>query len=99
MTRKFEYVNRILSDGVETLTPKFNLPKRATQNSAGYDFFNPEEVTISPNEIKYVKTGIKAYMRDDEVLILANRSSNPKKKGLILINRDWHNRWRLLQQS
>ena len=33
-----------------------------------------------------VKTGIKAYMLEDEVLILANRSSNPGKKGLILAN-------------
>ena len=33
-----------------------------------------------------IKTGIKAYMQDDEVLILANRSSNPGKKGLILAN-------------
>ena len=33
-----------------------------------------------------VKTGIKAYMESDEVLILANRSSNPGKKGLILAN-------------
>ena len=33
-----------------------------------------------------VKTGIKAYMQDDEVLYLYNRSSNPKKKGLILAN-------------
>ncbi len=33
-----------------------------------------------------VKTGIKAYFAEDEVLILANRSSNPAKKGLILAN-------------
>ena len=33
-----------------------------------------------------IKTGIKAYMQDDEVLYLYNRSSNPKKKGLILAN-------------
>lgn len=33
-----------------------------------------------------VKTGIKAYMQEDEALILANRSSNPKKLGLILGN-------------
>ena len=33
-----------------------------------------------------IKTGIKAYMQDDEVLMLYNRSSNPKKKGLILAN-------------
>lgn len=33
-----------------------------------------------------VHTGIKACMEDDEVLIIANRSSGPKKLGLILAN-------------
>lgn len=33
-----------------------------------------------------VHTGIKAYMQDDEVLILANRSSNPIKRALVLGN-------------
>lgn len=33
-----------------------------------------------------VHTGIKAYMQDDEVLKLYNRSSNPKKLGLIVAN-------------
>ena len=33
-----------------------------------------------------VKTGIKAYCEKDEVLIIANRSSNPMKKGLVLAN-------------
>ena len=33
-----------------------------------------------------IKTGIKAYMQPDEMLCLYNRSSNPKKKGLILAN-------------
>jgi dUTP pyrophosphatase len=33
-----------------------------------------------------VKTGIKSYFGEDEVLILANRSSNPGKKGLVLSN-------------
>lgn len=33
-----------------------------------------------------VKTGIKSYFGKDEVLILANRSSNPVKRGLILAN-------------
>ena len=33
-----------------------------------------------------VWTGIKSYMQDDEYLALYNRSSNPKKLGLILAN-------------
>lgn len=33
-----------------------------------------------------IPTGIKAYMGDDEVLILANRSSNPLKRSLVIPN-------------
>lgn len=33
-----------------------------------------------------VPTGVKAYMGEEEVLILANRSSNPLKQNLILSN-------------
>lgn len=37
-------------------------------------------------ESTLVKTGIKAYMPDDEYLLLANRSSNPMKRQLALPN-------------
>ena len=33
-----------------------------------------------------VPTGIKAYMGDDEMLVLANRSSGPLKRGLVMPN-------------
>ncbi|WP_461215461.1 dCTP deaminase/dUTPase family protein [Lacticaseibacillus sp. GG6-2] len=33
-----------------------------------------------------VPTGIKAYMQPNEVLVLANRSSNPLKRGLVIPN-------------
>ncbi len=69
---------------------EINLPVRKTKFSAGYDIEAAEEVVV-PSFKKgmnptLVKTGIKAYMQDDEVLMLYNRSSNPKKKGLILAN-------------
>ena len=67
-----------------------NLPERKTKYSAGYDIEAAED-TVVPSLKKgmnptLIKTGIKAYMQDDEVLFLYNRSSNPKKKGLILAN-------------
>lgn len=67
-----------------------NLPERKTKYSAGYDIEAAEDIII-PSFKKgmnptLVKTGIKAYMGDNEYLMLANRSSNPKKKGLILAN-------------
>ena len=67
-----------------------NLPVRKTKYSAGYDMECAED-TVVPKFVPGVKptlipTGVKAYMQDDEVLYLYNRSSNPKKKGLILAN-------------
>ena len=67
-----------------------NLPIRKTKCSAGYDIEAAED-TVIPSFRKgmkptLIKTGVKAYMGEDEVLILANRSSNPGKKGLIMAN-------------
>ncbi len=67
-----------------------NLPKRSTKYAAGYDMEAAED-TIIPAFKPGVKptlipTGLKAYMQDDEMLCLYNRSSNPKKKGLVLAN-------------
>ena len=77
---KFEFVSKI------TNNDNLKLPEKGSKKAAGYDFFNPEEVTIQPHTVTYVKTGIKALFPDDMVLLLFNRSSNPKKKNLILIN-------------
>ena len=67
-----------------------NLPVRKTKHSAGYDVEAAED-TIIPSFKKgmkptLIKTGIKSYMQENEYLMLANRSSNPGKKGLILAN-------------
>ena len=82
-TRGFE-----IAKGFEN--KNINLPVRKTKYSAGYDIEAAED-TVVPSFKKgvnptLIKTGLKAYMQDDEVLMLYNRSSNPKKKGLILAN-------------
>lgn len=102
--RGFEVVKRLEDHEDDVL-----LPKRGTEDSAGYDFFAYEDVVVPSiwkslmkltlNRITrmpqidilevtptLIKTGIKAYMQKDEVLKLYNRSSNPKKLGLILAN-------------
>ena len=69
---------------------EINLPIRKTKYSAGYDIEAAEDCVVpafKPGQTPtLVKTGLKAYMQDDEYLMLCNRSSNPKKKGLILAN-------------
>lgn len=78
MNRKFEKVNRIEGE--------IELPRRSTAKSAGYDFIVPEDTVCKAHEITMVKSGVKAYFPDNETLLLFNRSSNPKKKGLIILN-------------
>ncbi len=62
------------------------IPKRATAKSAGYDFHTVEQLTIKPGQTVLAKTGIKAYMLDDEVLKVFIRSSLGFKKNLRLAN-------------
>ena len=76
---KFEKVNRISED--------IKLPERSTKFSAGYDFYALEDILVpGKGVITYVKTGVKVKLAEDEFLMLCNRSSNPKKKELVLMN-------------
>ena len=86
MGRKFEFVDRIIRDKDDEYKTCLKLPKRSTKKSAGYDFFAVNDIVCKSHEITFVPTGVKAKMEDDETLLLFNRSSNPKKKGLIILN-------------
>ena len=77
MTRGFLKVN-------EELDTK--LPERQTKASAGYDFYVIEDVEIPPYGTVMLPTNVKAYMQEDEVLMLYARSSLAIKRGLILQN-------------
>lgn len=92
--RKFEFVKRhnetrkVVDKNGDVI--EWKLPARSTAKSAGYDFFAQERVEIPPYKIgdnpTMVKTGVKVLMPDDEYLMLVNRSSNPKKKKLVIPN-------------
>ena len=77
--RGFEIVKKYKNSGI-------NLPKRMTKNAAGYDIESAETIEIAPGEIRLVATGIKVFMRDDEVFYIYDRSSNPRKLGAVLAN-------------
>lgn len=64
----------------------YNLPKRSTKHSAGYDFQALTDFTINPNEIKLIPTGIKAAMNENEVLMIYIRSSLGFKYNIRMCN-------------
>ena len=53
----------------------YHEPTRGTKNSAGYDFYAPDEYIVKPNEIVKIWTDVKAYMQPNEFLMLDVRSS------------------------
>lgn len=81
---KFEFTGILKEDSENG--PYRRLPERSTKKSAGYDFFNPAKCVIEPHTMQLIKTGVKASFPDYITLKLYNRSSNPKKKGLVLLN-------------
>lgn len=74
-----------ISDDFE-LYNSYNLPKRSTKSSAGYDFEAISDFTIKPGEIKKIPLGIKANMNDGEVLFLIVRSSQGFKYNVRMCN-------------
>ena len=63
-----------------------NLPKRSTAHSVAYDIEAATEIVLPSFKIgmkpTLIPTGLKAYMMDDEVLMILPRSSGPKKQGI-----------------
>ena len=66
-----------------------HIPIRKTAHAAGYDIEAAEDVLMPKYKpgIKptLIPTGLKAYCKEDEWYMLANRSSGPKK-GFVMAN-------------
>ena len=68
------------------LYEEYDLPKRMTSHSAGYDFFAIEGFTLMPGEIKKIPTGYKATFGSDEMLMILVRSSMGFKYNVRMTN-------------
>ena len=57
--------------------------KNVFKNLKNFCSGKKENIEILPTKIY---TGVKAYFQEDEVMIIANRSSGPSKLGLVMSN-------------
>ena len=81
----FEQFKKDICDD-EILYSSYNIPRRHTKNSAGYDFEAIEKYTIKPWDIIKIPTGIKVQMNNDEMLMIVVRSSMGFKYNLRMCN-------------
>lgn len=92
MSRFFE----IVKDEFRKNSGEIKLPTRATEHSAGYDFYSPVDITIPPHEMVMIWSDVKASMYYDNVLLLFVRSSMGKypivlANGTGIIDNDYYN--------
>ena len=85
----------VIKDEFRKNSGDIKLPTRATEHSAGYDFYSPVAVTIQPNEAVMIWTDVKAHMYYDNALLLIPRSSMGKQPIMIantvgLIDSDYY---------
>ena len=84
-------------DKVKEIYDNILMPKRATIQSAGYDFFLPFDVDLKYNEALIIPTGIRAKIKNNWVLNIYPRSGLGFKYQLGLsntvgiIDADYHN--------
>lgn len=88
MNRGFEVLEKFkkVSDELFEKEGFTLLPRRSTEGSSGYDFRAAETVTINPGELKFIETGITAYMNQNEELQLRARSGLSSKYKLLIMN-------------
>lgn len=56
-------------------TGEITLPTRGSSTAMAYDFYAPETYSVMPNQIIKIWTDVKAYMQENECLIINVRSS------------------------
>lgn len=66
--------SNFFKEDIVSIYDKINLPRRATKGSAGYDFFLPFSIKLSPGETISIPSGIKVFISEGWVLKLYPRS-------------------------
>jgi dUTP pyrophosphatase len=71
---------------IARIRPSATLPTPATEGAAGFDLTAAESVTIPPQAIRLVGTGLVIAVPRGHFLGIFARSSTPLKRGLIVAN-------------
>lgn len=81
----FAQFKKDICDNID-LYNEYELPKRATLKSAGYDFKAIEDITIKKGEILKIPTGVRVRLNDDEFLGVYVRSKMGCKYNIRMCN-------------
>ena len=81
----FNQFKKDVKDDID-LYNQYELPRRSSDSTAGYDIYLLEDIVIEPNQTLKIPTGLKSYFQKDEVLLFIVRSSMGFKYNIRLCN-------------
>ena len=67
---------------IQRIDKTLPLPVYETEGSVGFDLLSRTEVTVEPREIALIPANVIVEVPEGYALIIASRSSTPKKHGL-----------------
>lgn len=68
---------------IKRIDKSLPLPVYETDGSVGFDILAREDVTINPKSVALIPGNIIVEVPTNYMLVVASRSSTPKKKGLL----------------
>ncbi|MEK7131117.1 MAG: dUTP diphosphatase [Patescibacteria group bacterium] len=81
---------------IKRIDASLPLPAYQTSGAVAFDLYSREDMAIAPKTIALIPTNIIVEIPKGYMLMLASRSSTPKKKGLMvpngigIIDQDYH---------
>lgn len=78
--------NSYTEDEIKEIYDKIFIPKRATEGSAGYDFFAPIDIIVPFGTSLVIPTGIRCNIKDNWFLDLNPRGGHGFKYGISIAN-------------
>lgn len=81
---------------IKRIDTSLPLPEYQTSGAVAFDLSSRIDMTIQPKTLTFIPTNLIIEIPEGYMLMIANRSSTPKKKGLILrngvgiIDQDYH---------
>lgn len=71
---------------IKRIDKELSLPAYQTEGSAGFDIYARENTVIAPKAIALVPSNLIIATPPGFMLVVASRSSTPKRKGLMIAN-------------
>ncbi len=81
---------------IKRIDPALPLPEYQTKGAVAFDLYSRIDMTIAPKTLSLIPTNIIVEIPVGYMLMVASRSSGPKKKGLLvphgvgIIDQDFH---------